>query len=98
MLEGILIIFSREFSPQETFVNSILSRMNAHGRPYKEWMTPNTPVKVVVHSDAQDPTAFLAQAAVQFRRMGVPFSAEKIEYATFEGSHGISGTVVSQWS
>lgn len=98
MLEGILILFSRDFSPKETFVNSILTRMNARGRPYKEWMKANTPVKVVVHPNAQEPAAFLAQAAVQFRLMGVPLSAEKIEYATFEGSDGIRGTVVSQWS
>ena len=36
MLQGILIIFCKDFSPQDVFVNSILTRMNARGRPYKE--------------------------------------------------------------
>ena len=98
MLDAILIIFNRDFTPKDTFVNSILTRMNARGRPYKEWMSANTPLKVLVHPDAQNPMTFLAQAALQFRMMGIAFSVDNVEQATFDGSDGISGTVVSHWS
>ncbi len=98
MLDAILIVFNRDFAPKDTFVNSILTRMNARGRPYKDWMKPHTPLKVIVHPDAQNPTSFLAQAMVQFRLMGVAFSFDNVEQATFDGSDGTRGTVVSHWS
>jgi len=98
MLDAVLIIFNREFAPKEKFVNSILTRMNARGRPYKDSMTPHTPLKVVVHPDAQNPTSFLAQAMMHFRLMGVAFSVDNVEHATFDGSDGICGTVITHWS
>jgi hypothetical protein len=98
MLDGILIIFTREFQPKDTFVTSILTTMKARGRTYKEWMTEKTPVKILVNPDAQNAYTFLAAAMIQFRMMGITFSADRVEHATFQGSHGISGTVVTHWS
>ena len=97
-LDGILVIFNREFEPKGTFVNSILTRMEARGRPYKEWMTPSTPVRILIHPDAQNPATIAAQAAVQFRKLGIPFSLDRLEHATFEGSYGISGAIATHWS
>jgi hypothetical protein len=97
-LDGILIIFTKDFEPKGTFVNSILTKMTAHNKSYKEWMKENTPVKIFVHPQAQNPNTFLALAMVQFKTMGIEFSAENLEQATFEGSEGISGTVVTHWS
>jgi DNA-binding transcriptional regulator PaaX len=49
MLDGILIFFTKNFPSKETFVRSILTRMTARGRTYKEWMTPRTPMRILVH-------------------------------------------------
>lgn len=98
MLDGILIVFTRDFEPKDVFVTSILTKMKARGRTYKEWMSDKTPVKILVHPRAQDPMTVIAQAMVQFRMMGIPFSAPNVEQATFEGSQGISGTIITHWS
>ena len=98
ILDGILIIFTRDFEPKSTFINSVLTKMKARGRPYVEWMTEKTSMQVLVSPKAQDPMTFLANAAVQFRTMGIAFSLENVEHATFEGSDGVSGTVVTHWS
>ena len=97
-LDALIIIFTREFSPKETFVNSILTRMNARGRPYRDWMTEGTPVRILVNPKAQDPMTFTATAMVQFRMLiGDRFDMERLEHATFEGSQGISGVILSHW-
>jgi len=31
------------------------------------------------------------------RKMGIAFSLENLEHATFEGSQGISGTIITHW-
>lgn len=97
-LDAILIMFNREFSPKEKFVNSILEKMKAKGRPYKEWMSDSTPVRVLVIPNTQDPMKFMPWAIVQFRPLVASFSVDNIRYATFEGSEGISGVVVTHWS
>jgi len=96
-LQGILIMFTRDFQPKKPFVDSILTTMKVHGRPYRDWMTRTTPLKVLVHSDAQDERAIGAHAMVYFRGIGIAFAPERVEYATFEGSHGISGAIVTHW-
>ena len=98
MLDAILVVFNREFGSKDTFVNEILTGMRARGRTYKEWMTPTTPLKVLVHPKAKDPATFTAQAMVQFRTMGITFSAKNLEYATFDGNNNVFGSVVTHWS
>lgn len=97
-LQGLIIIFTRDFSEKDVFVNSILTKMRARGRPYAEWMTETTPVHILVNPRAQDPSTFAAMAMVQFRRLGINFNVAHLEHATFEGSHGIDGVVLSHWS
>jgi hypothetical protein len=97
-IEGVLIIFTRDFEPKGTFVDSILTKMKARDLTYRDWMSADTPVTILVHPSAQDATVIAAQATVQFRMMGIVFSAEKVESATFEGDDGISGSVVTHWS
>lgn len=98
-LDGLVIIFTRDFSPKDTFINSILTRMYAHGRSYKEWMLSETPMIVKIHPAAQNPQTFIALATVEFRALiGNRFSIEKLESATFEGSDGISGVILSHWN
>lgn len=97
-LTAILLLFDRDFSPRETFIASILDKMEARGRTYRKWMTADTPVLVRIHPRAQDPTAFLATAVVELRReLDLAVDLDKLEYATFEGSAGISGVVVTLW-
>jgi HEAT repeat protein len=97
-LTAILLLFDRDFSPRETFIASILDKMEARGRTYRKWMTSDTPVLVRIHPRAQDPTAFLATAAIELRReLDLDVDLDKLEYATFEGSGGISGVVVTLW-
>lgn len=97
-LEAMLIIFNRDFSPRETFINSILAKMTARGRPYRDWMTKETPMRVFVNPNAQDPTTFTAAAMAQFRMLiGDRLDLQRLEHATFDGSHGISGVIVTHW-
>jgi HEAT repeat protein len=97
-LRAAIIIFTREFSPKDTFISSILGRMEVRGKSYRTWMTERTPLRVVVNPDALDPPAFLAVATIEFRRMlEEAVDLEKVEYATFEGSHGISGVILTLW-
>ena len=98
-LNAIIIIFNREFSPKETFTNSILSKMIARGRPYSDWMTEKTPLRMLVNANAQDSTTYIAMATVQFRQLiGDQFNMDRLESATFEGSHGIAGVILSHWN
>ena len=97
-LDGILIIFTKDFEPKYVFIDSILTKMRARGQTYKEWMTADTPVRVLIDPSAQNPMTYIARATVQFQRMGVDFSLENVEHATFEGNQGISGVVVTHWS
>lgn len=97
-LTAIVLLFDRDFSPKETFVGSILDKMEARGRTYRKWMTSDTPVLIRIHPRAQDPAAFLATALVELRReLDLAVDLGKLEYATFEGSAGISGVVVTLW-
>ncbi|MBN1271551.1 MAG: HEAT repeat domain-containing protein [Candidatus Aminicenantes bacterium] len=96
-LDGIIIIFDREFSDKTVFVNSILSRMEARGKSYKEWMTSKTPVEIIVNSKALDPNLFITMAAVTFRRLGIDFDYDRLEYADLSGTHNISGVVITHW-
>ena len=91
-------MFSRDFSPKDTFVDSILDRLEARGKPYRRWMTDKTPLLIRVNSNAQVPAAFLAAATVEFSRaLNERTDLEKVEYATFEGSEGISGVILTLW-
>ncbi|HMY70876.1 MAG TPA: hypothetical protein PLD20_16710 [Blastocatellia bacterium] len=96
-LDGLIIIFTREFSPKEPFVNSILTKMNARGRPYCNWMTNDTPMRTFVNPKAQDPTTFTAMAMVQFRLLIGNFDMNHVECATFESNEGVSGIILSHW-
>jgi hypothetical protein len=98
-LDAILILFNREFQPRDQFVNSILTRMNARGHPYRDWMTARTILRTLVVPNAQDPATCTATALVQFRLMlGERANLDHVEVADFEGSAGVSGVVVSHWS
>lgn len=84
---------------RETFVNSILSKMLARGRPYRQWMSASTPVSILVNPSVHDPYQGMAAAVVRFRRLlGGDYSMERMEQADFEGSDGISGIIFSSWS
>jgi hypothetical protein len=96
-LDALIIIFNQDFSPKDTIVNSILTRMQARGRPYSSWMRKNTPIHIVVNPQAQNPATFMAMAMVQFRMLGIPFNASRVEYAKFEGGYGVSGVILSHW-
>jgi hypothetical protein len=97
-LDGILIVFAKEFTPKDVFINSILTKMIAHGRTYQDWMNTKTPKRILINPKAQDPMTMLANAAVQFRMMGIPYRSENVEHATFEGSQGIVGSIITHWS
>lgn len=97
-LDAVLIIFSKEFSPKDKFINSILEKMQARGRPYKDWISENTPVRIIVSPNVKDPVSFIPRAIVAFRPIVPLFSVDRIEYAPFEGSEGISGVIVTHWS
>jgi len=97
-LLGLIILFSRDFEPRETFVNSILDRMQARGRAYRSWMAPDTALRVMTNANAQDPSAIAATGLIGFRSLlGIEPDLDKLEYATFEGSDGIWGSILSLW-
>lgn len=98
-LEALLILFSRDFAPKERFVDSILDRMEARGKSYRAWMNTQTPVIIDVRSGAQEPAVFLATAKTAFQtRLNRSTDMAMTEYATFEGSEGISGVIVTLWN
>jgi len=98
-LEALLILFNREFSPKQQFVDSILNKMQVRGRSYREWIDVRTPVIVQVRANPQDPATFLATATVEFqKRLNKRIDIEKTEYATFEGSQDTSGVIVTLWN
>jgi len=96
-LDALIIIFNRDISPKDTFVDSILTRMQARGRPYSSWMRKNTPMRIIVNPQARNPATFMATAMVQFHMLGIPFNPNRVEYAEFEGGYGVSGVILSHW-
>ena len=98
-LDAVLILFNREFGPKDQIVDSILSRMIARGRPYRQSMTPRTKLSSGVVSDPQNAARYGATAMIQFRMMlGSQADLKKVEVANFQGSDGVYGVILSHWS
>jgi len=97
-LDGIVIVFNRDFPTSGQFVNEILDQLRTKGRTYRSWMHSRTPVRVKFHPNAQDQMTAAAIAMVEFRGMiGERADPENIQFGTFEGSQGIVGAVLSHW-
>jgi len=73
--------------------------MNARGRPYRDWMTPGTQMRTLVKANATNSGTYMATALVEFRiLLGERASLDKVEVANFQGSEGVSGVILSNWS
>jgi WD40 repeat protein len=97
-LDAIVIIFNRAFPTSEQFAEEILDGMTHRGKTYRSWMRSSTPVRVRSHQNAQDQMAAAAIALVEFRKIiGDLADPGKIQFATFEGSQDINGSVLSHW-
>ena len=98
-LDALVIIFNQEFLQKESFVNEILTGMSVRDKPYKYWLTEETPMKTFVDEKAQDPSFYIMTSFIQFRIMvGNIFNQESIEVATFQGTKEINGVILSHWS
>lgn len=98
-LDAIVVIFNREFTGQEAFVNEILGQLKTRGRTYREWMQKDTRIRVKSHPDAQDEMTAATMALIEFRKLGVKdANLRRVLTGTFEGSQGVAGTVLSHWS
>lgn len=99
LLRAVVVILNKDLTTKKAFVNSILSKLIARGRPYREWMTESTPVEIHVNPSAQDPMTFAATALVTFGRLlGEESTLERLEHATFQSGDGISGVILSYWA
>lgn len=97
-LEALLFIFNRDFSPKDQIMNSVITHMSARGHTYSYWLRPDTPKLVFVSPKAQEPSAYMPIALIQFRMvLGERASLKNIEVAQFQGSEGVSGVILSHW-
>ncbi|HSC77516.1 MAG TPA: HEAT repeat domain-containing protein [Candidatus Acidoferrales bacterium] len=98
-LDAIVIVFNRDFPTRAQFVEEILGGLTTRGRTYRTWMQGNTPVRVLIHPDAQDQMTAAALANVEFRKLlGDRVNLAGVQFGTFEGSQGVVGSVLSHWS
>jgi len=98
-LDALLIIFNRDFVQQESLINEILGSMTVRNKPYRSWVSDETKVKSFVKEDSQNPHVYTPMAFIHFQMMlGDKFEASNIEVATFQGTEGIRGVLLSHWS
>ena len=98
-LDALIVIFNKDFVQQENFMNEILSSMTVRNKPYRSWVSDKTKIKSFVKEDSQNPHVYTAMAFINFQTMlGDKFESSNIEVATFQGTEGIKGVILSHWS
>ena len=98
-LDALIVIFNKDFVQQKSFMNEILSGMTVRNRTYISWVSDETKVKSFVREDSQNPQVYTAMAFINFHIMlGDKFESSNIEVATFQGTEGIKGVILSHWS
>ena len=98
-LDALIVIFNKDFVQQESFMNEILSGLTVRNKPYQSWVSDETKVKSFVKEDSQNPQVYTPIAFINFQEMlGDKYESSNIEVATFMGTEGIKGVVLSHWS
>jgi hypothetical protein len=98
-LDALIVIFNKDFVQQESFMNEILSGLTVRNKPYKSWVSDETKVKTIVKEDSQNPQVYTPMAFSNFQKMlGDKYESSNIEVATFQGTEGINGVLLSHWS
>ena len=98
-LDALIVLFNKDFVQQKSFMNEILSSMTVRNKAYISWVSDETKVKSFVKEDSQNPQVYTAMAFINFQIMlGDKFESSNIEIATFQGSQGINGVILSHWS
>jgi len=98
-LDALIVIFNKDFVEQESFMNEILSGLTVRNKPYKSWVSNKTKVKSFVKEDSQNPQVYTPMAFINFQKMlGNKYESSNIEVATFQGTEGIKGVLLSHWS
>jgi len=98
-LDALIVIFNKNFVQQESFMNEILSSMTVRNKPYRSWVSDGTKIKSFVKEDSQNPQVYTPMAFINFQTMlGDKFESSNIEVATFQGTQGIKGVILSHWS
>ena len=98
-LDALIVLFNKDFVQQKSFMNEILSSMTVRNKAYISWVSAETKVKSFVREDSQNPQVYTPMAFINFQIMlGDKFESSNIEIATFQGTEGIKGVILSHWS
>jgi len=98
-LDALIVIFNKDFVGEESFMNEILGGLTVRNKPYRSWVSGETKVKSFVREDCQNPLVYTPMAFINFQMMlGAKYDSSNIEVATFQGTEGIEGVLLSHWS